>query len=151
MPLNIKDLTISSPDFGSNERIPDAFAADHGNAVPTVRITGVPDGAIELAVIAHDPDAPLPHGFTHWVVYGIPPGTTEIDGNGGSVRTGPNSIGENAYTGPQPPAGHGDHHYYFWVYALERTVEGEPTREEFLARYADSIIEQNRLVATYSS
>jgi Raf kinase inhibitor-like YbhB/YbcL family protein len=148
MPLNIKDLAISSPDIRTGERVPDKHAADHGNAEPALTISGVPEGAVELAVIAHDPDAPLPHGFTHWVLYGLEPTDGTVNG---SHRTGPNTIGERAYSGPQPPPGHGVHHYYFWVYALDRAVEGEPTREEFLTQYADSIIEQNRFVATYSS
>lgn len=147
MSLNIQDLAISSPDIAAGERIPDAFAADHGNASPTLRVTGVPSGAVELAVIMHDPDAPLPNGFTHWVWYGLEPRDGELSGG----RLGPHSMGEHAYTGPQPPPGHGVHHYYFWVYALGRKLEGEPSREEFLAQYAENIIEQNRFVATYSS
>ncbi|GAA3732259.1 hypothetical protein HDA32_000561 [Spinactinospora alkalitolerans] len=153
MPLNIRDLTISARQFASGERIPDAHAADHGDTAPDLKITGVPDGTVELAVIVHDPDAPLPRGFVHWVVYGIDPSTTWLDSTEGERghREGPNGIGKRAYTGPQPPPNHGTHHYYFWVYALSTAVEGEPTREEFLATYADSIIEQNRLVGTYSA
>ena len=47
--------------------------------------------------------------------------------------------------------GHGEHHYYFWVYALDTTVEGTPTREEFLQKYAGNIIEQNRIVGIYEN
>lgn len=149
MGLNIQDLAISSPDIASNETIEDRFAAETGNEVPRVRVSGVPADAVELAVILHDPDAPLPNGFTHWVVYGIDPGTTELGGGAEAGRLGPNGIGEPAYTGPQPPHGHGRHHYYFWVYALNRKVEGTPNREEFLANYGDAVIEQNRLVGHY--
>lgn len=147
MPLNIKDLSINSPDITTGERIPDAYAGHHGNGGPALAVHGVPDGAVELAVIMHDPDAPLPHGFTHWVLYGLCPQEGQVNG----ARSGPNSLGEKAYSGPQPPPGHGVHHYYFWVYALDRVVSGEPTREDFLAEYAENIIEQNRFVATYSS
>jgi hypothetical protein len=41
------------------------------------------------------------------------------------------------------------HHYYFWVYALGRAVQGAPTREEFIANYGDNILEQARLVGTF--
>ncbi|MDI2098607.1 YbhB/YbcL family Raf kinase inhibitor-like protein [Ruicaihuangia caeni] len=149
MPLNIKDLKVTSPDIGTLEKIDDRFAAETGNQVPRVQISGAPAEAVELALILHDPDAPLANGFTHWTVYGIDPSTTELGGDAAVGRTGPNGIGEKAYTGPQPPHGHGTHHYYFWVYALDTKVEGEPTREEFLAKYADNIIEQNRTVGTY--
>lgn len=145
MGLNIQDLAISSPDIASGAAIDEVFAADTGNRVPTLEITGVPAEAVELAVILHDPDAPLPNGFTHWTVYGIDPKTADVE----SGRVGPNGIGEASYSGPQPPFGHGTHHYYFWVYALNRPVEGAPSREEFLADYADAIIEQNRLVGVY--
>lgn len=60
-------------------------------------------------------------------------------------------MGKAEYVGPFPPAGHGTHHYYFWVYALSRAVEGAPSREQFLAEYAGDIIEQARFVATYSA
>lgn len=145
MGLNIQDLAISSPDIAPLGPIDDTFAAETGNRVPQLTITGVPADAVELAVILHDPDAPLPQGFTHWTVYGIDPASADV----AAGRIGPNGIGESSYSGPMPPPGHGQHHYYFWVYALNRAVEGEPSREEFLERYADAIIEQNRLVGTY--
>jgi Raf kinase inhibitor-like YbhB/YbcL family protein len=153
MPLNIKDLTVSARDFGPGERIPDRHAGDHGNEAPAIEITGVPDGTVELALIAHDPDAPLPNGFTHWVVYGIDPAAPSVTAPaaGAAYRDGPNSLGAQGYTGPQPPPGHGTHHYYFWAYALDAAVTGEPTREEFLSAYGDHVIEQNRLVGTYSA
>lgn len=149
MPLNIKDLTVRAREFGPGERIPDRHAADHGNAAPAIEVTGVPDGTVELTLVVHDPDAPLPHGFTHWVVHGIRPtaGAARVTAS----REGPNSLGQQAWSGPQPPPGHGTHHYYFWVYALDTAVSGEPAREEFLAAYSGHIIEQNRLVGTYSA
>lgn len=30
---------------------------------------------------------------------------------------------EPGYKGPAPPPGHGTHHYYFWVYALDQDLE----------------------------
>lgn len=145
MGLNIQDLAISSADFVAGGPIPDRLAAETGNELPQVTITGVPADAVELAVVLHDPDAPLPNGFTHWVVYGIDPQAADVSAG----RLGPNGIGEAAYSGPQPPHGHGRHHYYLWVYALNRKVEGSPSREEFIANYADAIIEQNRVVGNY--
>ena len=149
MPLNIKDLKITSADFEPMGRMRDEHAGDKGNVLPKLTVSGVPEGTTELAVICHDPDAPLAHGFTHWTVYGIDPSTTDLSQVQETFRAGPNGAGEMGYYGPQPPAGHGDHHYYFWVYALDTAVEGTPTREEFLSTYADNIIEQNRIVGIY--
>lgn len=150
MPLFIDKLAISSPDFDSLGRIPDRLTADAGNELPTLTLSGAPEGTVELAVIVHDPDAPLAQGFTHWVVYGIPADAATLDLAADGVREAPNSTTQTAWSGPQPPVGHGVHHYYFWVYALSTKVEGTPTREEFLDSYADSIIEQARYVGTFS-
>jgi Raf kinase inhibitor-like YbhB/YbcL family protein len=150
--LNIADLAISSPDAATRERLADRHAYDKGNEPPRLAISGVPEGTAELAIVVHDPDAPRPQGWTHWTLYGIPADITEIGTDADErFRTGPNDFGEDGYGGPMPPPGHGDHHYYFWVYALSRPVEGEPSREEFLERYGDAILEQNRMVVTYSN
>ncbi|MEQ8800531.1 MAG: YbhB/YbcL family Raf kinase inhibitor-like protein [Haliea sp.] len=151
MPLNIKDLKITSSDFEPLEMMRDEHAGDKGSVLPKLTVSGVPAEAKELAVICHDPDAPLAHGFTHWTVYGIDTSATDLSDAQEKYRVGPNGAGHMQYYGPQPPAGHGKHHYYFWVYALDTKVEGTPTREEFLAKYADNIIEQNRVVGLYEN
>jgi len=146
----IGELAISSPDIRPLARIPDHHTGRGADHPPRLEITGVPEGTVELTVIVHDPDAPSPHGFTHWVVHGLAPAErVEVTPDAG--RPGPNSTGRPGWVGPYPPAGHGVHHYYFWAYALSRPVEGAPSREEFLDRYADAVIEQARFVATYSS
>ena len=151
MPLNIKDLKITSADFEPLGMLRDEHSGDKGNVLPRLTVSGVPAEARELAVICHDPDAPLARGFTHWVVYGIAPSATDLSDAQEKYRVGPNSAGQNHYYGPQPPAGHGKHHYYFWVYALNTNVQGTPTREDFLRQYADNIIEQNRIVGIYEN
>ncbi len=146
MPLFDK-LAISSPDLTALAPIPERFSADGGNETPRLSFSGAPAGTVQLAVIVHDPDAPLPNGFTHWVIYGIPADAADLDV--ASAVVAPNGAGVSAWYGPQPPAGHGTHHYYFWVYALGRPVAGTPTREEFLSGYGDAILEQARLVGTF--
>jgi Raf kinase inhibitor-like YbhB/YbcL family protein len=147
---NIKDLKIASPDIGPDGRLADRHARDRENVPPLLKISGVPAGAAELAVICHDPDAPLPLGFTHWTLYGIPVDVTEIGPDAdGRFRPGSNGFGDDGYGGPRPPAGHGPHHYYFWIYALDRPVEGTPNLQTFLREYKDAIIEQNRVVGIY--
>jgi hypothetical protein len=68
-----------------------------------------------------------------------------------AFHAGPNDFGEVGYGGPQPPQGHGPHHYYFWVYALDRRVDGTPSRQEFLETYGHNILEQNRVVGVYQN
>ena len=50
-----------------------------------------------------------------------------------------------------PPEGHGSHHYYFWLYALDTEIHARPglTRGELLDAIGDHVIEQARMVGTY--
>ncbi|WP_228374242.1 YbhB/YbcL family Raf kinase inhibitor-like protein [Demequina phytophila] len=146
--MPVKDLVLTSPDIAGGGRIEDRFAGQFGAETPRMTVDGIPPEAVELALVCHDPDAPMAHGFTHWTLYGLAPVAGPIDTAAG--RPGPNDDGGLGYVGPFPPHGHGDHRYYFWVYALTRPVIGEPSRDEFLHEYADAIVEQARLVATYS-
>ncbi|MFB9618464.1 YbhB/YbcL family Raf kinase inhibitor-like protein [Brooklawnia cerclae] len=142
-------LQLTSPDFGPEERLADAFTQSGENRTPRLEVTGIPQGTAELAIIVHDPDAPRPHGFTHWTLYGLPAQDGPIVPDEG--RPGPNDAGGIGYTGPKPPSGHGVHHYFFFVYALSRPVAGAPSRLDFLDGYADAVLAVSRLVGTYSN
>jgi Raf kinase inhibitor-like YbhB/YbcL family protein len=150
-PLLLADLRVTSPDLVADGPIADRFSGYHEEQTPTLVVTGLPAGTVELALVCHDPDAPRPSGFTHWVVFGIPAeeGVTVGPDAAERYRLGPNSRGERSWAGPRPPAGHGLHRYYFWVYALARPVDGAPSRDQFLVRHGDDVIEQARLVGTY--
>ena len=153
MKLNNEDLVISSPAFGSLENIPKRYASDGENISPPLKWSNIPQGTKQLALLCFDPDAPHPKGFTHWVVYGISPDIKEIaEGEKkGNFIKGTNSGGKKGYTGPAPPPGHGPHHYYFWLYALDTALDLKPglTREQLLDAIADHIIIQARLVGIY--
>lgn len=150
--INLGKLSISSPAFKHGRPIPTEHAGDGADVSPELSWESVPSGTRELAVVCHDPDAPLIDGFTHWVVYGIPADATGIpQGGGGAYREGQNAFGNQGYGGPAPPPGHGTHHYYFHLYALDTALDAQPgmTREELLDRIDDHIIEQARVVGTY--
>lgn len=147
---NLKSITLTSPDIAHGQPIDKRFTHEGTDDIPLLVIGSVPEDAVELAVIMHDPDAPWTYGFVHWTQYGIPTDVTELNAEVlAGTRTGPNETGESAYLGPYPPPGHGVHHYFFEVYALSRPVEGEPTRDEFLAEYASAVIDQARICGTY--
>lgn len=149
--LNVQDLRITSPAFENHKQIPDRHTGNGEDAAPALEWSGVPEGTKAFAVIVHDPDAPLVDGFTHWVAYGIPADATGLPEGGGDVVSGQNSMGKEGYMGPAPPPGHGTHHYYFWVYALDDDLELEPglDRRALIDRIEDHVIEQARIVGTY--
>jgi hypothetical protein len=149
--LNLGELRLRSPAFDHHTAIPDRHAKAGENVSPALTWEGLPDGTRSLAICVHDPDAPLVDGFTHWVAYGIDPQAGGLAEGDTTPTEGVNSTGGEGYTGPAPPPGHGSHHYYFWVYALDRDPELEPglDRRALLDRIEDLVIEQARLVGTY--
>jgi Raf kinase inhibitor-like YbhB/YbcL family protein len=151
--LNVADLKVQSSSFGGHERMPDRHTSNGEDVAPALEWSGAPEGTRAFAIVVHDPDAPLVDGFTHWVAYGIPGDATGIPEGGGDVAHGTNSLGNTGYNGPAPPPGHGTHHYYFWVYALDDDLQLDPglDRRALLEQIEDHVIEQQRLVGTYSN
>jgi Raf kinase inhibitor-like YbhB/YbcL family protein len=149
--LNVADLRITSPAFSGHGAIPERHTGDGEDVSPPLEWTGAPEGTKAFAVVVHDPDAPLVDGFTHWVAYGIPGDSTGLPEGGDDVTAGSNSFGNTGYNGPAPPPGHGPHHYYFWVYALDDDLSLEPglDRRALLERIEDHVIEQARVIGTY--
>jgi Raf kinase inhibitor-like YbhB/YbcL family protein len=150
--LNVAELKLRSPSLEYHKRIPEKFTGDGEDVSPALEWTGVPDGTRAFAVVCHDPDAPLVDGFTHWVAYGIGGDATGLPEGGGNAMLGVNSAGEAKYMGPAPPPDHGNHHYYFWVYALDAPLDlpAGLTRRRLHEAIEDHVIEQARLVGTYS-
>ncbi len=150
--LNVADLRIKSSAFDGHKRIPERHTGDGEDVSPALEWTGAPEGTRSFAVVVHDPDAPLVDGFTHWVAYGIPGDANGLpEGAQDGLVQGTHSMGESGYMGPAPPPGHGPHHYYFWVYALDDELELEPglDRRALLERIEDHVIEQARVIGTY--
>ena len=86
-----------------------------------------PAGTKSFALTVYDPDAPTGSGFWHWVVFDLPPSTTELPRGAGSgdhvgLPAGAiharNDAGGLEYIGMAPPEGHGDHRYVFAVHAV---------------------------------
>ena len=152
MSLKIGNLSISSNAFEQHGKIPRQHTVEGKNTSPPLEWKGLPQGTRQLALVCHDPDAPLPEGFTHWVIYGIPPNVPGLpEGGGAGFTQGLNGMGKQGYFGPAPPPGHGLHHYYFWLYALRDGPELKPNlnREALLGAIADRILAQARLVGLY--
>lgn len=152
MELRLKELQIQSAAFGSLESIPKRYTSDGDNVSPPLAWSKLPADTQQLVLICHDPDAPLPHGFTHWTLYNIPPNVSQIsEGEGSQFTEGMNSAGQTGYTGPAPPPNHGPHHYYFWLYALNQALDLQPglTREQLIDAIADAVTAQARLVGVY--
>lgn len=149
--LTATAMKISSTAFEENTQIPSQYTCDGQNQRPTLQIAEVPTEAKSLALIVHDPDAPAPGGFTHWVIWNIPPQTVEILGNSipaGAVE-GKIGSGKNAWTGPCPPSG--NHHYQFTLFALDTSLDIPSTTDKTGLEKAieGHILAQNMLTGLY--
>ncbi len=116
-------MILTSPHFENGGAIPVRYTCDGGGINPELQIQNVPDGAKSLALIMHDPDAPMPGGFTHWVVWNINPATAVIKAESvpaGSAE-GATSGGNAHYVAPCPHKG--THRYIFYLYALANTLD----------------------------
>ena len=142
-------LTVSSPDFQANAMIPAYFTCEGAGTSPALHIAGVPSGTKTLAIILHDPDAPHPGGFTHWVTWNIEPTLTDIARNFKGGVQGSNGAGNPGYTGPCPPTG--VHHYHFMVYALDTKLAIDPASDKAALEKAmqGHILAQSDLVGLY--
>ena len=119
-------LAIKTRSFTANQRMPERFSRDGGNVSPQLEWEGEPAGTRSFALVVEDPDAPK-GTFRHWAAYdipaeahGLPEGVgSESAGGGMQVAMAQNDFGNSHYDGPQPPAGHGIHHYRFRLFALD--------------------------------
>ena len=155
MGFALSEMTLSSNAFDPHGKIPRRHTGEGEDVSPPLSWRDPPDGTRSFAVICHDPDAPLvkpgSYGFSHWVLYGLPGSTTSLEEGSGQGVQGVNDFGNSGYGGPKPPPGHGIHHYYFWVLALDRELDLEPGLDltGLLERIEPHVLGMNRLVGTY--
>jgi Raf kinase inhibitor-like YbhB/YbcL family protein len=121
--MSQEKLEVKSQLFGDGETIPTSAAhamAGGENISPDLAWSQGPEGTKSYAVTCWDPDAPTTVGFTHWVVFDIPPSVRSLDA--GATPPGVSGFidwGESRWGGMAPPPGDDPHHYQFTVYALD--------------------------------
>lgn len=151
-------MQIASPEFAYGARIPAKFTCDaDAPPSPALEFSGVPDGAVSLALVMDDPDVPAEvrpeRNFDHWVLFDIPPETPGIPEGGSAGTKGANGRGAPEYAGPCPPPQYepSEHRYYFRLYALDTMLslpEGA-TKQEVLDAMLGHVIEEAHLMGTY--
>jgi Raf kinase inhibitor-like YbhB/YbcL family protein len=156
MGFALSDMTLTSSAFEDGGPIPTQHTGEGKDVSPALSWSKVPEDTRSFALICHDPDAPLvspgTYGFVHWVLYGIPGSVTGLAEGSDDYVKGVNNFGNPGYGGPMPPGGHGTHHYFFWLLALdsEPDLEGGLSMWELLEKVEPNVIGANRLVGTYS-
>lgn len=120
-------LTLSSPAFGSGQRIPRKYSCDGEDVSPPLSWTGIPSETKSLALIVEDPDAVVGI-WCHWVLFNLPATAENLPENVARIpeltdgtRQGSNSWKRIGYGGPCPPGG--THRYFFRLYALDSSLD----------------------------
>ena len=161
-------IEVTSPAFTAGQTIPVKHTCDGDDVSPAMSwrlvrqdpaAAGAEPAPAEVkgyALTAEDPDAPGGN-WTHWVVYGIPPGVDELhegipsaENLTGGARQGVNDFRRLGYGGPCPPGG-APHRYIFRVFALAGDIELDAgaTREELLAAIDGLALYQGQLMGRY--
>jgi Raf kinase inhibitor-like YbhB/YbcL family protein len=146
-------MILTSPSFEADAAIPEKFTCDGGDMNPELQIQNVPEGAVSLALIVHDPDAPIAGGFAHWVVWNIDPKTILIKEESvppGAVE-GLNGAHATRYAGPCPSHGPEVHHYHFKLFALDISLDLPETSglQELEVAMKGHVLAETELVGTY--
>ena len=139
---NPASLKVSSQVVQEGKPIPTSAVyggAGGQNVSPDLSWDSPPAGTKSLAVTCHDPDAPTTVGFTHWVLFNLPPDLKGLPAGAGATGKAPKGAtlgftdyGENAYGGMAPPPGDPPHRYHFAVYALDvPRLEGADERTTY--------------------
>ena len=155
MGFALSSMRLTSSAFAAGGAIPAKHTGEGVDVSPALSWSGAPPGAKSFAVICHDPDAPLVrpgrYGYVHWVLYNIP-GTEGGLAEGTRQHTqGISDFGKPGYGGPMPPEGHGVHHYFFWLLALDADLKlpAGLGMWDLLERVESHTLGMNRLVGTY--
>lgn len=155
-----QSLHVSSEAFSPGAAIPLRYTPGGENVSPPLRWSGVPANARELVMIVEDPDAPFPSPFVHWILAGLAPTTTELPTGVPTTMVLPslanavqsqNDMKKPGYYGPEPPLGHGVHHYHFQLFALDTESKAGPdvTVAELVQRMRGHVLAEGELIGTY--
>jgi len=149
-------LNLISPAFAEGSEIPSKFSRLGENMCPPLKWNGAPRDAQSYVLMIEDPDAPS-GTFHHCGIFNIP---RDWDGLPQSVDTRPdggprfveNDFGNIHYDGPQPPKGHGVHHYHFKLAALDVPSLSVPASAGVEAMWREAkkhTLSQAELVGTF--
>jgi len=154
-------LTVTSSVFKEGQPVPTRYTGDGADVSPPLQWSGAPEKTLEYALVCEDPDAPISEPWVHWLVYGIPASVTSfpegkpkrsLPPEPAGMKEGMNSFHKTDYGGPAPPRGHGTHHYYFRLYALDKKLGLPPgvSKRDLFKAMEGHVIAQGHLMGTYS-
>jgi len=153
-------IQVASMAFVDHGPIPELFTADGDGTSPPLHWTGVPEGSAGVVVLVEDADSPTPHPLVHAIAVDLPGQDGKLhDGDLNEqgepsvrARLGRHSLLGIGWLPPDPPPGHGLHHYVFQVYALSQTVRWDthPGRDAVIETLQAHAVASGWMVGTYT-
>jgi Raf kinase inhibitor-like YbhB/YbcL family protein len=151
-------IEISSPAFAPDSPLRQRFTADGEGVSPPLSWRNVPTAAATLVLIVEDADSPTPEPLVHAIVVDMNPRESELQEGAlsGPPETTSEKLGLNSYLlhgwlPPDPPPGHGVHHYAFQIFALTAgaPLSKSPGRREVVIAIRERAIARGCLIGTY--
>ena len=149
-------FALKSSAFANSGEIARRYTCDGADLSPALSWDDVPAGALSLALIADDPDAPV-GTWTHWIIWNIPAkaallpeGVPKVEVLDNGARQGRNDFKRIGYGGPCPPAGK-PHRYFFKLYALDARldIKAGSGRSELELAMKPHVLSQTEWMGTY--
>jgi hypothetical protein len=150
----MSNFSLDSESFDNGGIIPKKYGYKNGNYSPPLKIGGIPENTISLALIMDDPDAMGAVGkiWVHWVLWNIEPSIVELKENSipSNCLEGETDFGEIGYGGPAPPDK--EHTYIFKLYALDKKldIDKNSTKKQLEKAMNNHIIAETKLEGRYS-
>ena len=150
----MSNFSLDSESFDNGGIIPRKHGYKNGNYSPPLKIGGIPENTISLALIMDDPDAMDAVGkiWVHWVLWNIEPSIVELKENSipSNCLEGETDFGEIGYGGPAPPDK--EHTYIFKLYALDKKldIDKNSTKKQLEKAMNNHIIAETKLEGRYS-
>jgi Raf kinase inhibitor-like YbhB/YbcL family protein len=151
-------ITLSSPAFAPGSQLPVQFTSDGIGVSPPLQWSDIPAEATSLVLIVEDPDSPTTEPLVHAIAVDIDPKSHGFEENAFTVESDqtPANLGRNSFLRqgwlpPDPPPGHGVHHYVFQVFALlpGDHFSNSPGRKELATNIRQRAIGSGCLIGTY--
>jgi len=133
-PTGPSAIELRSESFPDDGRIAARYSSRGENVSPQFSWSGLPVGTKQLLLVMEDPSVPLPRPIIHTAALFAASGTS------GEIAEGELSRRDDRFTvvpwlrmtgyrGPRPLKDHGDHHYGFYLFALDQPITAPSFRQ----------------------
>ena len=137
--------------------MPDENSGYGQDVSPELRLEGLCENAVSLAVTLDDLGHPIQPGYNHWLAWNLPP----VNCIPGGLPAGASvdvpiaakqglAYGKHAYRGPKPPF-NWNHRYRFTVYVLDAvlSISTDSNKTALLAAMEGHVLQTGVLYGKY--